>query len=106
MNLDTTLNHLRRLERAEESAAGEREGANAIAKAAEAEGHIAAAMRLALRIDKMKPGKKAAFLRSFDTCREALGLDAQIDLEDAITENSRDTVARTPYNPVAAQAAG
>lgn len=43
-----------------------------------------AAFKSVLKLRKLPPQKLGAWLRTFDAVRDALGLDAQGDLEDAI----------------------
>jgi uncharacterized protein (UPF0335 family) len=45
-----------------------------------------AAFKLAVKLRGLEPLKAKAFLDSFDACRDALDLDAQLDLIDAINE--------------------
>lgn len=75
---------LGRLEDALEHVSVEREGATAIAKEAQKMGHVPAAATKALAVSKMEATKAQAWLRTFDACRVALGLDAQSDFEDAV----------------------
>lgn len=73
---------LSRLDDALQHVADEREGATAIAKEAKKLGHVPAAAKRALLVSKMKPTDAQAWLRTFVQSCEALGLDAQHDLED------------------------
>ena len=46
------------------------------------------AFKSALKLRKMKPTAMQAWLDTFDAVRDALGLDAQLDLEDVIDRQS------------------
>ena len=47
------------------------------------------AFRTALKLRNLKPGALTAWLHTFDAVRDALGLDAQLDLEDAIAAQEK-----------------
>lgn len=84
MNLDSIrkLNPL--LDHAEDMVAGEREGVKAIYDKAKGDGIRPDALKVARRIQKMAPTERHAWFETFDAAREAMALDAQGELEDAI----------------------
>ena len=72
------------VEQIQERADLAREDVASAVAAAKAAGIDPKALKLALSIRKAKPAKAKVFLDSFDACRDALGLDDQLDIEDAI----------------------
>lgn len=88
-----TLDDIRKLngllDHAEDMLAGEREGLNAIYDKGKADGIHPGAMKSARRLAKAKPGDRRLWFATFDAAREALGLDAQLDLEDAVAQAAR-----------------
>lgn len=61
-----------------------KEDAKAAMDAVGAAGLNKQAFKLAMRLKDMDQAKARVFLDSFDACRDALDLDAQLDIEDAI----------------------
>jgi hypothetical protein len=84
MNLDTIKRTNGLLDHAEDMLAGEREGVSAIYDKAVHDGISKGGLKFARRLARMKPGKRADFLATFDIAREAMALDAQLDIATAI----------------------
>lgn len=66
-----------------------KEDLNSAYAAAKAEGLDLAAFKASMKLRKLDPHKLQAWLDTFDRCREALGLDAQMDIEDALDPKAR-----------------
>lgn len=66
-----------------------KEDLNSAFAAAKAKGLELGAFKSAMKLRKLDPVKLKAWLDTFDACRDALGLDAQQDLEDAIAALER-----------------
>ncbi len=77
------------LEQMQERASEAREDVKAATEAAKDAGLDPAAMKLCLRLKAGKSVKTNAFLNTFDLCRDALGLDGQLDIEDAIAADEQ-----------------
>ena len=88
-----------RYDRVQETIDEHKEDQKAIMGAVKAAQIEPAAFKSALKLQKLKPTKLKAWLDSFDACRDALGLDAQMDLEDtirALDESETETEVHFP----------
>lgn len=72
------------VERMQDRADEAKEDLKAAMDAVGAAGLNKAAFKSALKLKKLKPVDLKSWLNTFDAVRDAIGLDAQMDLEDAI----------------------
>lgn len=86
MKLDDIRRYSTRLDKQQDAVDGEKDSLKAIYEEVKRNGIRPDALRSARKLRRLKPADLRAWLTTFDACREALGLDAQMDIEDVKPE--------------------
>jgi hypothetical protein len=103
MSKNAIIELTRKIDQQQDFCDGEKEGLKALYESVKGFEMRSDAFKSALKLRKMKPTAMTSWLHTFDAVRDALGLDAQLDLEDHIAEQMAKPESATNGSKAAAK---